>query len=155
MYLCLGSCGYNLYAELHQNYWNRLIHGLFMPFVVYGVFNGTPAVLSQTNYMNTVMTKMWIYIGFLSYYLLFDPVGSVMSAIVYYPVLHFSLQKHYTAENKWKDIRESILWISFAILVQELFGHTLFESVNSDLYQVFNSILIAPLFGARSLFHSV
>lgn len=155
MYLCLGSCGYDLYAELHQNYWNRLIHGIFMPFLVYGVFNGIPAVLSQTNYMNTVMTKIYIYVGYLSYYLFFDPIGSVMTCITYFPALYFSMKKEYSVEKRWTDIGEAIMLISFSVFIQEIVGHTIFENKNSDLVQVINSILIAPLFGARSLFHCI
>lgn len=149
---CLGQCGYDLYAEIHQSYGNQLLHGLFMPFVVYGTFVGLPALFNQIS-LSACLTHLAIYFAYMIYYVSFDPLGGVLSAILYYPALEFALSHRYIPEERWQNVAKGLGWIFFAVAIQEGIGHTLFESTNSDLWQLPNSILIAPIFGARCFFH--
>ena len=163
---CFGQCGYDLYAEIHQNYYNQLIHGLFMPMLAFGVFMGLPALFNQSSrafqrqtcavaQSQTVLAQAYLYIAYLMYYLSFDPLGAVMTAIIYAFPLYLATTKIYYPWQRWRDVGIGLMWVFLAVIIQEVFGHTLFEQINSDLWQVPNSILIAPLFGARCLLHSV
>lgn len=151
---CLGQCGYDLYAEIHQNYVNQLIHGLFMPFVVYGTLLGVPALLGFSGNKALEMAG-YIYTSYLMYYLTFDPLGMFLSALMYTPCLYFVNKESYTPQDRWRIFSRGVGWLLAAVGIQEIIGHTLFEEVNSDLWQLPNSILIAPIFGARCLFHVV
>ena len=151
---CLGQCGYDLYAEIHQSYLNQLIHGLFMPVLIYGVYVSLPALLGRTG-NNAWYASMYLYWAYFAYYMGFDPVGAVLSAILYAPGLYLSSKRFYYPEQRWRNFAIGLVWIFSAVGVQELVGHTLCEEVNSDLLQLHNSITIAPIFGARCLFHVV
>lgn len=153
MNFCLGPCGYDLYAEIHKNYYNQLIHGMFMPFVVYGVFYSLPAVFGKTDKQTAVNMQRLLYWTYVTYYSMFDEWGAVMTAIVYSGSLYFANQHRYHSENRMHDIYVGIGWVLLAVGIQEGFGHTLFEHINSDLGKFPNSVVNAPLFGARSLFH--
>ena len=149
---CFGQCGYDLYAEIHQTYGNQLMHGLFMPFVVYGTFIGIPALFNIYPMSSNIM-QIGIYMSYMLYYLTFDPVGAVFSLILYYPALIASLRYDYTPQMRWLNVAKGLAWILGAVAIQEGIGHTLFEHTNSDIWQLPNSILIAPIFGARCFFH--
>ena len=151
---CLGQCGYDLYAEIHHNYFNRLIHGLFMPVLVYGFFLGFPALFGRTG-QRAWIASWYLYCLYFAYYTSFDITGGFLSATLYAYPLYLVSQRVYYPERRWWDIGLSLLWIFGAVGIQELFGHTFFEETNSDLLQLPNSILIAPIFGARCLFHVV
>lgn len=148
----LGIEGYHLYAELHQNYYNKLIHGCFMPGVVYGTLCGLPALLNLRS-IDAHKFQLLLYVIYALYYMSFDLVGMLLTGLYYSPWLFLSLRQKYKIHNRWPLVYQGLIIVIYALLIQELIGHTLFEKVNSDPTQVLNSILIAPLFGSNSIFH--
>jgi len=81
-----GEEGYNVYKDMHHSSFNTFLHGLFMPFVVYGVLYGLPAMWSKTASQahNWAVTT---YIIYTLYYFLFDFWGGLLTAVFYLPAV--------------------------------------------------------------------
>ncbi len=120
--ICLGQCGYDLYAEIHQNYYNQLIHGLFMPLVVYGTFLGFPALLGTLD-THAYTIQLAVYCFYVGYYMLFDPVGALMSIALYTPVYYLAGRQVYKATSRWRNVTLGLAWIFAAVGIHEFFVH--------------------------------
>ncbi len=150
---CLGQCGYDLYAEIHRNYVNQQIHGVFMPMVVYGTLIALPALCNRFSY-EAIFMQLCLFSMYLIYYLTFDVMGALMSISVYTPFVYWAMIYPHRYDRRWYNVSVGMGYMVVALVIQEIFGHTLFEGANSDLSQVPNNILIAPIFGARSIFQT-
>lgn len=150
-----GKEGYDLYHELHLNYGNQMIHGLFMPFVVYGIFVGLPAFFVKTD-AGATRFRVAIWATYLAYYSSFDVVGATLCGQFYLPALWYLsvYQPYYYHHNSGRiqAIMWGLIFLFGAVGIQEFFGHTFYEERNSNLWELPNSIAIAPLFGIRCLF---
>ncbi len=152
MTILFGQDSYNLYAEIHQNDYNQLIHGLFMPGVAYGIFLGLPAIFNQKG-MVAHKLQYAIYLAYALYYVTFDHMGALFSVLLYYPFMWLASNEYKTMYDRKKLIIKAIFVMFVSLVIQEGIGHTFFEDTNSHLEDLPNSILIAPLFGARSFFN--
>lgn len=148
--LYFGEEGYNVYKDMHHSSINISLHGLFMPFVVYGILWGLPVIWSS-NGRQAHNYAVVVYLMYAVYYLSFDFWGGLLTAGFYAPaVIWFP---------NWKDTHQGgsiarICSIAFvmALAIQEFIGHWIFENTTSDFSIVPTSITIAPLFGVRALF---
>lgn len=177
--LCFGTDALKLYSEIHQSPVNQIIHGLGMPFVGYAVFMWVPLILYRLyNYMVQDLSTtipIWVlnirtipvllfnirfalYILYVTYYFCFDPVGAIVTQLIYLVPFYLATKRiHHDAnvhEHSSSLIVQNIGIMALSIFVQEGIGHAFFEHVNSDLWQLPNSISIAPLFGTRALLHN-
>lgn len=147
---CFGRQSLELYAEIHQTTGNQLIHGLGMPIVGYGVFGGIPLLLSNKRFDQEVL-RLFIYCAYIVYYWwgCNDWVGAFVTAATYLPALHYAS----THVEDGVGVLGFTMAALGSIAVQEIVGHGMYERVASDLWQLPNSIAIAPLFGTRALMH--
>jgi uncharacterized membrane protein YGL010W len=151
---CWGQCGYDLYAEIHNDPTNRLVHGIFMPFLVYGFLYGLPALL-RLGTRSAHALQVVIFYTYNIYYYTFDSIGASLTTVIYFLPTYAALRHNYRPTMWRQDLLYGAMWLFGAVGIQELFGHTLFEQINSDLLQLPNSIVNAPLFGARALIGAV
>ena len=147
-----GQSGYDLYKELHQNPYNQFIHGIGMPFTILGVFIWLPALLGffkdSARIFNYCLTLV-----FCAYYVSWDPVGGLLCLLFYrFYIADCIRYTQMTKRNRRQSIAIGFVGMLFFIGLQEGIGHTFFEEKNSDLCQLPNSIIIAPIFGMRALF---
>jgi len=148
-----GQEGYDLYAQIHTTLGNQLVHGVGMIFVVYGVFQMMNSFVRTKQSAADLMLS--VYLGYLFYYSWFDPLGAFLSGLVYNLPLKKALYESsstYSSEFRRRNFQKGLIYLIGSILVQEIIGHTLFEQTNSNLWELPNSLIIAPLFGANSLF---
>lgn len=149
-----GNAGYELYHEIHNNLANKLIHGLGMPFVVYGFYKMMGAIFAN-NQKKASMIQLVIFELFFLYYLTFDPIGSLLCFGIYgYTLERVNADTKYsysTFTGRFKHFMKGFVILIASLLIQEFVGHSYFEGVNSNLWEIPNSIAIAPLFGVNSL----
>lgn len=151
-----GTEGYNIYKEMHHNNINRVIHGIFMPLLVYGLFLGLIPQLtsSKANARKIVNIITSLYI---LHYLTFDPLGALLVIANYSPVLICVFYTWGSINMKFDRMEYMPYFITgfscvmFSLIIQEGIGHTIFEQKNSNLFVLPTSILMAPLFGVRGL----
>jgi len=167
-----GRAGLELYTEIHQNNTNQIIHGLGMPFVGYAIFG------LANFFCASPLASLLIYFSYFIYYLTFDVPGAMFSLVIYYPVLMQSISdwldldfyygqdyvpttellpaSNYLiyAEQRRKYCVFYIQLFCLSVFIQEGLGHFFYEVINSDLYQLPNSMSQAPLFGTRALMHN-
>lgn len=142
--------GYELYSQIHQNYWNRLVHTVGMPFAVYGFLRGAPALIGFTG-NDANMLQLAIFYFYIFYYMSWDFTGAVLTAMLFYPSIYFAFSHKYKLNTEYQNIIMGFGTMILALLFQEIIGHCYFEESNSILIQIPNNILIAPIFAARSL----
>lgn len=143
-----GQEGVDVYKEIHQNYYNELTHIIFLPGVFYGIFRGVPALLSLVNINYPVTTVLSIMCIYSSYYAYTIDIFSGATAFLTISPYAFVALEHY---NKMDNhMTQSLTIAGGSLFIQEVLGHSLFESVNSRLTAdyIFNAIMFSPLYYA-------
>lgn len=135
--------GLDVYEEIHQDYWNKLIHFAFLPGVFYGAFRGVPALIGASN-PGPVVTGMSFAYGI--YYALAHSIYAGVGTMIYTVPFAFLAVCHTVTRNN--HVRESFCVALWCLLFQEMIGHTLLEETNSRLTveYVTNAIIYSPLF---------
>ena len=156
--LCLGTDALTLYAEIHQSTVNQIIHGLGMPFVGYAIFGGVPLLLAKfrdfrDRSLFIHLCQFAIYFFYVIYYSTFDRTGSLTTAMIYAIPLVCAMED-FVGKKYGRGLFHYIKVLAASIFIQEGVGHLLFEHKSSDLWQLPNSIAIAPLFGVRCILHN-
>ena len=157
-----GLEGLKLYSQIHGNNTNQIIHALGMPVVAYAIFG-----LSNLH-LNTA-SSILIYLFYFFYYASFDIIGSFCSLLLFFPSLCSSMIEYYDFQHyydlkyntfiydnkKLKMTKYYIKMFLLSVVIQEFVGHFIYEKINSDLFQLPNSITQAPLFATRALLHNL
>lgn len=166
--ICFGRESLALYAEMHHNHMNQVIHGMGMPFVGYAVFGGVPLIYNRVKRLlglespvNATQLRTSIFLAYIIYYWSFDTIGAIVTAGTYLPFLILANKEYNGIPGltkggliEWMMIWFYIMVMTLAIGIQEGIGHSLYEKRNSFLLQLPNSVLIAPLFGTRAILHN-
>lgn len=173
-----GTCGYWLYYQLHTNKYNQLVHALIMPLTAYGALLMVAGAYANMHIRKYIMQGvninheyytvnrstfppylipyivLWTYT---LYYLTFDVLGALFTCMYYLPSVYLAADVILAARTSVdrdtmtyvNAFREGLLMLIVGVVLQEVFGHLLFEYSNSDLRQIANSIAIAPYFAAN------
>jgi uncharacterized membrane protein YGL010W len=144
-----GQAGIDLYRELHLNETNAYLHAAFMPFVVAGIFRGLPALLKMYG-TSALRLQYLIFVTYIAYYASFDIPGAAFACVYYIIPLLYATNALHTERFRGVNIEIGLWLLLFSLGIQEFIGHSMFEHKNSDLWQIPNSILIAPIFGSNS-----
>lgn len=149
-----GNSGYELYHQIHNSLANQIIHAIGMTFVVFGVFKMLGAIFAS-NKKTANIIQLIVYLVYLAYYLTFDPIGTLICGILYGFVLEKVIAdtkySYSSFSGRFKHFVRGFVILVASLLIQEFVGHSYFEGINSNLWEIPNSIAIAPLFGANSL----
>ncbi len=139
------------YAEIHENYFNELIHRTTIPIASYYFLNSVPQLLGL-NYDNSTKLRGGLYTVLLTHYAkdisIYD---SINVGMIYIPILllvNFNHNrnggtKHYALYN--------LLRASMIMVFAETIGHTCFEGTQSRPEGVLNAILFSPYFVANGI----
>lgn len=138
-----GPEGLEIYEQIHQNYWNQMIHFAFLPGVFYGTFRGI-AALSDVRHPSSVIVGLSGLYGF--YYACFCGIVPGMLSILY--TSPFALLAYLHILDRRNHVVESLSVLTASLLIQEVVGHTLLEEINSRLTfsYVLNAVMYSPLF---------
>lgn len=147
-----GQEGLDVYEEIHQNYYNELVHVIFLPGVFYGTFRGIPALLHLCTgieyHKTTILSIMMLYSTY--YGITLDIQSGLTAFLTISPYGLLACEHLYTKTN---HIQQSMLSLISCLTIQEIFGHALFEEVYSRLTvdYIFNAIMFSPLYYALNV----
>ncbi len=146
--LWTGLEGLLIYQEIHQNFWNILIHVLFLPFVFFGCYLLIPTLISK-NLKVKLYIKMFITLSYTLFYLMINWQCALLICLM--GAILMCLTQEYNIRIIGIDkeiIITSLKFIAIPLIIQEIFGHLLFEQVTSlmNFSYILNAIMYSPLF---------
>ena len=138
-----GQKGLDVYEEIHVNEINRMIHAAFLPGVFYSIFRGVPCLLDVSDKRPIMLSIMAVYCGY--YSITIDVLTGLSAGLVISPFALLAFGHHYRLEN---HVVQSVKILIASLVIQEVFGHTFFEEVNSrmEVDYIVNAIMFSPLF---------
>ena len=143
-----GIEGVRYYAEVHQSYWNSVIHTIGMPFTYMGFNISVPALLNLSSEKARVL-QMCFYLAYMSHYATISvPVAAVTSIIYYYVVKasHWLYVRQITMNDRFWVMLQGLSISVLALICQEYFGHYIGGDDPSRTEGVFNAILYAKFY---------
>jgi hypothetical protein len=145
-----GDLGLVIYEEIHQNYYNRLLHVAFLPFVFYGVFLGFPPLVYPESFKTYSPLLIALFqLAFFSFYYFTNVTLAFETVVQMVPMALLAVYRHYQPQFKSSDhIKLAVILLTFSLVLQEIIGHSLFEEENSRLTvsYVLNAVLYSPVF---------
>jgi len=173
----IGESGVDYYAEVHTTKLNSLIHTIGMPFTIYGMLLWIPVVFNL-NCRSYIAIQRFLYISYMTHYVLIDWCIGLNTAVIYYIPVYYS-NKLYLSEfndecnetyqisldKKYKTSKQKIhnsirfylftygFLVSFYVLLfQEVIGHWLSGDPPSRLEAIPNAILYAMYFSVSHFY---
>lgn len=164
-----GWEGVEYYAEIHNSFWNSLIHTFFMPMTMFGILLWVPALLVGEN--KTIEDRFnfkdneWDYIEYdhdiglrnsfilfhIGLYNNFSPKITMLVMLWYFPAYIVSIH-FYRNNNRLYNFLIGFTIMTTALGIQEYFGHYLCGDVPSRTEAIPNSILYAPFYSVSHFF---
>ena len=92
----IGDSGVDYYAEVHTTKLNSVIHTIGMPFTIYGMLLWIP-VIFNLNCKSYIAIQRFLYISYMTHYVLIDWRIGLNTAIIYYIPVYYS-NKLYLSE---------------------------------------------------------
>lgn len=142
-----GYEGLDYYAEVHQSFFNSLIHTVFMTVTVYGIMLWVPYLLG---YIHGYLFQYPAFFAYLVYYGSFTQLGTALSFLLFcYPI--YLASKHYVyTPQTWK---KGIMYMVGALIIQEVFGHWVGGDNPSRTEAIPNAIVYAPMYASFHIVH--
>ena len=134
-----------LYESFHRNYYNKLIHVIGIPTIVWSVFLYTHRVNFLYFRVSTI-----VFIYYLLKYYKIDNVRFIRLAIFYYTLYGHSFD-YYKRYNKSITKNMSIKYFMLGWILQ-LIGHRFFEGNSPALFSgLKNSLTVGPYFAYKNI----
>ena len=148
-----GVEGILYYEEVHTQFFNKLIHCLFIPITLYGILMWFPLLWVSSKYMANKLRNM-MFIFYISHYMTFNIHRSILVIFYAYPSLYYSRKFNcfYKGSYRYQTITAGLIVMFMALGTQEYFGHYLGGDAPSRFEAIPNAIIYAPYFGINGLF---
>lgn len=153
---CLED-GLLYYSEVHTTFQNSLIHTLFMPLTMFGMFLWIPG-LFKLSPENTHVLKVNASLFYIGLYIRINLLDTLLVMLLYYPSFVLSGLAYDTFYTGLCDTSLSELnvifgfFISFvSLLVQEMLGHYMSGDPPSRFAAIPNAILYAPIYSVNTI----
>jgi uncharacterized membrane protein YGL010W len=143
------------YEEAHYSKFNCLIHTIFMPFTMYGMFVWIPAAILFPPPWAKAM-RQTLCTAYVVHYASIDWKIGLAVFIMYLPS-YINAEKHYYDIYKYYDSTKyvflyGILYSICALFIQEFIGHWISGDIASRPEGVPNAIVYAMYFSVSHLF---
>lgn len=145
--------GVDFYAEVHQSFWNALIHTFFMLGTMLGMFLWVPALLN-CNIEDAKKYRNFTCCVYIGHYIQIDFFTTFLVCLWYYKVYKYSEKLYETNYRKRKsNLLYGLLFASVSLFIQETLGHYIGGDPASRLtfWPIFNAVLYAPYFSIAHL----
>lgn len=139
------------YAEIHQDFYNEMLHRITMPFAAYYFLTGVPPLIGLS-YENSNKLRYYFYITLLTHYAVainFQKTLIVFS--VYAPVLFLSVNSHNHNGHTRNFAINNVAKASVIMVLVETIGHGLLEDIHSRPEGVINAILYSSYFAVNGI----
>ncbi len=134
------------YAEVHQSSFNSMIHTMFMPFTMYGMFMWIPGLLGLYWYEARKLRDFLLMV-YLVHYARISIIGALLTVGLYiYPYSRSNVD-YYKLGPRSSFLR-GISFSICALAIQEIIGHYLGGDPASRPEAVPNAILYAPYYSS-------
>ena len=134
------------YAEIHENYYNEIIHRTTIPIATYYFLNSVPQLIGL-DYTNSAKLRGGIYTVILTHYAIdIDFINAINVAIIYVPIMLLANFNHNMNGGTKYYALYNLLRASMIMIFAETIGHTIFEGTQSRPEGVLNAILFSPYF---------
>jgi uncharacterized membrane protein YGL010W len=144
----IGLDGVEYYGEVHTTKLNSIIHSIFMPFTIYGMFLLIPKVILPKKYDNSYeyayKINFFLYVTYMTHYISINKYIGLLTSIYYYIPLQLSRNQI--------EFKKGILISTTALTIQELLGHWLSGDDPSRLEAIPNAIIYAIYFSVSHFF---
>ena len=111
----IGIEGVEYYGEVHTTKLNSVIHSIFMPFTIYGMFLWIPKVILPKKYNNSYeysyKINYFLYVTYMTHYILINKYIGLLTSIYYYIPLYLSRNQ--------LGFKKGILISTTALTIQE------------------------------------
>lgn len=136
---------YVFYNKYHTNVYNKIIHMIGIPFIVWSTFLFTHRFKILESRLSSI-----IYLFYFNNYYLLNENLSYRSGLFYYFIYKDSLN-YYKNNKPWKTFKLAF-YIQLLAWGLQLLGHKYLENNKPAFFQnLKQSLLIAPLFGYKHL----
>jgi len=164
-----GWDGVEYYSEVHNSFWNSMIHTFFMPSTMFGIFLWIPAILVGDNnsidekwddytreynyieYDHDIILRNSLILFHLGVYTNFSAKLTLMVMLWYFPV-YFGSIYFYRNNTRFYNFLIGFTIMSVALCIQEYFGHYLCGDGASRIEGIPNAILYAPFYSVSHIF---
>ena len=173
----IGESGVDYYAEVHTTKLNSVIHTIGMPFTIYGMLLWIPVVFNL-NCRSYIAIQRFLYISYMTHYVLIDWCIGLNTAVIYYIPVYYSNKLYLSEFNEEANESDQIsidkkykiskqknhnsiriylftygFLVSFYVLLfQEVIGHWLSGDPPSRLEAIPNAILYAMYFSVSHFY---
>ena len=136
--------GVEYYAEVHTSFWNSLIHTMFMPWTMLGMYLWLPALLRLNADQAQVLKDscMTFYFGL---YCRISLITTFFVCMLYYYPYKYS-SDYYRKHSPGHLLKVGLSCSVIALLIQEVFGHYIGGDAPSRVEAIPNAILYAPFY---------
>lgn len=140
--------GVDHYAEIHTSYLNCVIHTIFMPYTMFGMFLWIPALL-RLNPRKAYILRLNVIIFYIGLYLRISAETTLLVCLHYFNAYIFSVKIYAHYPNLL--LRIGLLFSISSLIIQEIIGHYLGGDEPSRLLSIPNAILYAPYYSVSNL----
>jgi uncharacterized membrane protein YGL010W len=146
--------GVKYYAEVHTSFWNSLIHTMFMPVTMVGMYLWIPAIFNLNN-IDALQLKENIMIFYIGLYSKISFVNTIVIMNIYFYPFIYSTELYKSLYNYNNNAKYCFIYgfsISlFSLSFQEIIGHYIGGDAPSRIEAIPNAILYAKYYSVSHL----
>lgn len=132
------------YAEVHRSEVNSIIHTMFMPLTMYGMFMWIPGALCLKWYHARKLRDFLLTV-YMFHYLRISLLGGFSTVLLYiYPYIRSDIDYYHLGPKQ--SFFRGIVFSVGALMIQEIVGHYLGGDPPSRVEAIPNAILYAPYY---------
>lgn len=146
--------GVEYYGEVHLSFWNSVIHTIFMPFTMYGMFIWIPSFLNL-NPGEAFRLKKNVCLIYLGIYSRINPYITCLIMFVFSIPFILSTEKYQSLhQTRMYCIGYGLFFAVGALMMQEIVGHYIGGDDASRVEAIPNAIVYANYYSIAHLFSS-
>lgn len=148
--MVINEEGVRYYAEVHTNWFNSIIHTLFMPSTVSGALMWAPVALGM-NARRAAFLRLFLYTAFMTHYIQINGFVGLVISLIYSESVLQSIRVHDSFSQNETFI-EGLKHMTLSLFIQEIVGHALTGDPPSRPEAIPNAILYAIYYSVSHLF---
>jgi len=143
--------GVDYYAEIHKTFLNSVVHSIFMPIAMFGMFLWIPVVFNLCPF-DAHRLRKYVCIVYLTHYSYINIYISFLVFLYYYNSYYYAnifYKKYSYIFSFYVGLCTSVASLS----IQEIFGHYLSGDEQSRFEAIPNAVIYAPYFSVAHFFY--
>ena len=142
--------GVDYYAEVHTSFWNSLIHTIFMPCTMFGMYLWIPALFRMRPY-EAKQLRYAVSMAYMFHYVKINAITAYFVALWYYKPLVYADEMYRRIFNPKESLCLGLAISICALFIQEVIGHYIGGDNPSRLEAIPNAMIYAPYYSVSHL----